>query len=143
MGSESSLWVTVRRALMPYGFVQRIENLVDKGTPDVLYSLNGHMGVLELKHETSFPARPETPFRIASLTLEQVAWAERWGNSGGEYHMLAQVGRDYFLFTYREVRLIFLGILAEGFRDRAVLTCRGRLQHEPLLRHLLGAPLRL
>lgn len=105
--SEHSLWTTTRKALAPYGLLARIENRVGDGTPDVLYCLQGHTGLMELKHLPSWPKRQATPVHIAHLTLEQVLWLESWRDAGGAAWLLLQAGREYLLLTPEAARMIY------------------------------------
>lgn len=110
--SEVSLWASTRRNLAPFGKLERIENLLGKGFPDVLYCLAAHRkaaaqtGFLELKFVEREPA-PDNKLVIDSLQLEQVIWAEDWNASGGAIHMLLQVGRRYLLLPPVAFRPIF------------------------------------
>lgn len=74
--SERSLWRTVRTCLSDDFFLERIENLVGAGTPDVLYAhrATGATGLVELKSESR---RGDRVLR-ADLSLEQVRWLESW-----------------------------------------------------------------
>lgn len=91
--SEANLWDDLRQSLGSFGVLARIENLVDKGTPDVTYVLRGVgltrvSGMLELKHVD----RWNDLLRIKGLSLEQVLWHETWEKAGGRCGVLLRVG---------------------------------------------------
>lgn len=97
--SEANLWSYVRRNLGPYGRLKRIENRLDKGTPDVAYTFKRASGWIELKHVPLAPARASTALKIPHLTLEQVQWLNDEHNAGGRAWCLLQVERRYFLLN--------------------------------------------
>lgn len=111
--SESSLWQLQREKLGPYGRLTRIENVIDKGTPDVAYTLKygravcTRSGWIENKYLPGWPARPETPIHIESLTLQQVLWLEEETRAGGRAWLMLQVASVYMLFNAIGVRAIF------------------------------------
>jgi hypothetical protein len=115
--SEDALWRRTRAALGPYGLLVRVENPADPGTPDVCYLLRRRpaeepvCGWLELKHMTTRPVRPTTPFRIDKLTLDQVTWHAWWSAAGGRVHTLLQVDRDVLLLTPLTIGRVFRGEL--------------------------------
>lgn len=109
MTSESGFWSVVRQRLSPYGRLQRIEShLTAQGIPDVVYSLLGHSGWLELKHLAAWPKRPTTPLHVPHLKLEQVLFLEDWERhpSRGRAHGLFQVADDYLLLAPAWVRRV-------------------------------------
>lgn len=143
-GSESALWSTVHDGLSRYGYLKRVENAIDTGTPDVAYCLRPSpvrpavSGWLELKHADAWPARSDTPLALAHLTLEQVLFVEGWRAAGGRAHVLLQVARDYLLLRASTVRRLYRREL-----PRAVLVQQALLHHtgaglaRPLLRCLV------
>ncbi len=93
MSSESALWQTVRRHLLPHGLLIRVENRVGPGTPDVVYCIRGRVGWLELKHVARWPARDHLTLR--HLTQLQILWLQQWRAEWGRAWILLQVDRDY------------------------------------------------
>jgi hypothetical protein len=82
----------------------RVENRVEKGTPDVCWAARGGhaAGWLELKSLPRWPAREATVIRLPKLTQEQVRWPDEHpehhyrmllhvGGRGGGYALLEQV----------------------------------------------------
>ena len=111
--SEASLWSRAREELSPFGKLERIENGIAKGTPDVAWLLRRYprvdpvSGWLELKYEPAWPSSDARPVIIKKLRREQVDFAEGWSGAGGRSFFLLQVGRDYVLFGEPVARLIF------------------------------------
>lgn len=106
MGSERSLWNTVRKNLSPYMHLTRHEDSVSPGTPDVSYGYASRNGWIELKHVDDFPVREATPIRVRHFTDEQKLFLEERGKEGGYCWVLLQVGNEYFLFNHTVVNLI-------------------------------------
>lgn len=65
MTLESNAWAAVRRVLAPYGCLRRVENRIEAGFPDAVYTLLGVGGALETKS-------------LAEISAEQILWAEAW-----------------------------------------------------------------
>lgn len=103
MGKESSLWDLVRGELSPFAHLERVENRVNEGTPDVNYCFNGERGEgwLELKDIERWPARDDTIVRIEHVTEVQRAWWRARRAAGGAVFVLLRVHsphRQYLLF---------------------------------------------
>jgi hypothetical protein len=103
MGKESSLWDLVREELKLFAHLERVENRVNEGTPDVNYCFNGGRGEgwLELKDIESWPARPDTVVHIEHVTEVQRNWWRQRRASGGAVFVLLRVHnptREYLLF---------------------------------------------
>lgn len=113
MTGEANLWSYVRRNLGPYGRLKRIENRIDKGTPDVAYTIKGVSGWIELKHVPLAPARATTTIKIPHLTMEQVLWLNDERDAGGRAWCLLQVERKYFLLDPGIVKTLY----EAGFTD--------------------------
>lgn len=82
----------VLAALRPLDAVA-IENLLEKGTPDVEY-LGG--GWLELKSVERWPPRGG-PVKCDHFTPEQRMWLRRRCRAGGSADLLVRVGNDWLL----------------------------------------------
>lgn len=81
---------------------ERVENRLNKGTPDVTWAANGRTGWMELKWERAWPATPGGRLPVRSLTEEQRNWIRRFGRAGAATYILIGVGQDeYFLFDHR------------------------------------------
>lgn len=101
--AEKQLWKQLREKVGPYGDLTRIENLLEKGTPDVNGSIWGVDFWLELKEIDGWPVRPATPVRIDHYTKEQRLWLRRRTLARGRAFLLLRVGKHpratYLLFS--------------------------------------------
>lgn len=93
--SENQFWTNAKTALRGLD-PQRIEG-ARAGTPDVNYA----DGWIELKQVDSWPAREDTPLRIAHYTPEQRTWHLRRSLAGGRIWVLLQVDRTVILLEGR------------------------------------------
>jgi hypothetical protein len=102
MGSESSLWNTVRKNLSKYKALTRHEDIAGAGIPDVSYAPAGSSGFgwIELKHVPDFPKRVNTPVRIKHFTEEQRFFLKDKGERAGYCWVLLQISNEYFLFDH-------------------------------------------
>jgi len=100
--NESGFWRYLYNRMKPVWIAERIENLVDEGTPDVYFTttVNGSMGWIELKYAHRWPKRPTTPLRLDHFTPAQKGWLKRHGMAGANVFVLLQVDREYFIFDY-------------------------------------------
>lgn len=107
VGSEASLWTTVSKNMKGEWEIQRVENSVGPGTPDVYYTMNsGTMGWLENKHAHEWPKRPSTALRLDHFTPQQRSFLRRHGKLKANVWILLQVESDYFLLDYQEAQNI-------------------------------------
>jgi hypothetical protein len=106
--NEKQLWQKVRAALQADFFLQRVENLVGEGVPDVIYHSrsNGRCGFIELKSRDKFPARENTPVFSGQHGLRpaQIAWIHCRAETGARVWVLAQCGGEMFLVHGRLAR---------------------------------------
>ena len=114
--SEKALWEWLREKLKNQGVMQRVENRVGPGTPDVAYCFLGVSGWIELKEIHDWPKRKNTLVRVDHFTEEQRSWLRSWHNAGGRSFLLLRVK------TAQEL-LLFRGDYADvvGLVDRAML----------------------
>ena len=142
MTRETSLWQTVKRELGRFGALERIENRLAPGTPDVVFSLRRphssginfyHCGTgwLELKSLPAWPKRLDTPLRIRGMTRGQVLFMQRWTNAGGLAFLLLQAERDYLLLDLPATIRLFSGRMRRSYMYGVALTgsCNG--EHFP------------
>lgn len=120
---ESSMYAALERVL-PSDTLFRVENLLNRGFPDVFYGCMGHVGVMELKRIDSNP-------RGAVVTIPwrpgQLAWhydyAVKNHNEDHYFLCLTMLDRWYFIhhdikeqYTKKELEEYFLcpnGVLKE------------------------------
>lgn len=108
--AESSLWGTLRKNMRGYGHWVRIENKVEKGTPDVngCFNHNGK-GVdvwIELKSLREWPVRATTCIRLPHFTKEQKQWLLDRAEAGGRAFLFVRVEREYFLFSAARAQVV-------------------------------------
>lgn len=100
MAAEARLWQKIRPWLVEEHFVQRIENLVGEGVPDLYVQRrnSGRACWIELKSKPDLPKRSTTRvFGDIGLRPEQVAWLYCRGAVGGRVWILAQAEDRMFL----------------------------------------------
>lgn len=78
MQSEAEFSVWLRSHLSKYGHVQRIENTVGNGVPDLVWCYQGITRWLELKVGCGYP----------QLRPEQYAWGLRHVRAGGRVYVV-------------------------------------------------------
>jgi hypothetical protein len=90
MNPESKLWNKVKQALPKEGFAQRIENTLERGTPDLHYFLNGSDYWIELKASNGLLVRKE-----------QVVWHLKRNVCGGKSYIIFHHTKDdlYYCFV--------------------------------------------
>lgn len=105
MATEATLWQWASQARRVFGehlHVERLENMVGAGHPDVEGCLDGIQFWLELK-VAKRPARAATKLRFGSpLRDSQVEWGKKRIAAGGRVWYLIQVGSG----SERQVYLI-------------------------------------
>ena len=102
--SEGALWATARGWLRPFGKLERIENAIGMGLPDVTFALRSPSkrtgsGWIELKHRVDWPYRGHTPLYLPHFTKHQADWLRDWHGAGGRAYLLMQIERDYILLN--------------------------------------------
>ncbi|PHR58743.1 MAG: hypothetical protein COA47_10070 [Robiginitomaculum sp.] len=112
MGSENSTWATLRDKLKNHRNVRmtRNEDKFDVGKPDVTFGIrltefNKVTGFIELKYLERWP--PRAPIvKIKHYTQAQKDWLFDQGETGGCCFLFVQVGKEYFLFDYKQAQHI-------------------------------------
>lgn len=83
---ESSLWEWLSRAAPTGSMLKRVEDILDRGTPDVFMIYDGQVAVVELK------SVQRAPTIYTELRAEQASVLRRWWRAGGRAYVLVQVG---------------------------------------------------
>lgn len=99
---EQRLWDRMRRALNGRVRLERVENVVTVGMPDVMALANGMVTWLELKAVDNYPAREST--RVlgnAGLSQDQKNWHKDWARWGGVSLIVIAVEQDTFVIPGR------------------------------------------
>ena len=135
MGSEASLWNTLRKNMKGKWEADRVENPASPGTPDVYYTMlhNSAMGWIELKHAHEWPKRPTTPLKIEHFTKQQRSFIRRHGKAGANVSVLLQVERDYFLLDWDAALQIGEFIKADYYGDLRIAYWKNGLQYEQFI----------
>lgn len=93
---EQRFWDRARRALSPYLHIERVENVLAAGMPDIwVLAPSGLVTPVELKAVAGLPARNTT--RVlgnAGLNQHQKNWHMTWHQHGGRSAYLVGVGGD-------------------------------------------------
>lgn len=117
---EQQLWDKMRKALVAVGgiYLERVENLVSEGTPDVLSSTK-HLGGfwVELKAQDVLPLR-ETSKVLGSkgLNPHQKNWHLDWRRAGGRSFILIGIEQREFL--------LLPGLLHDAVNDMTITELR-------------------
>lgn len=109
--SERRLWHGLRDWLASYvGMdLQRHEDYLSAGIPDVSFGVDGVDGWLELKWLPRWPVRPDTLPRF-KLTPIQQRWLTRRGErGGGSVFVLAGIGTERILVHWSRCSLLRFG----------------------------------
>lgn len=119
---------------------QRVENVLNAGTPDVWYT----HGAIEMKYLERWPVRPLTPVRVQTLVdkPEQVAWLTRRWYAGGPAYLMLRVDKQYLLFAGPHAKLVREGLVKPDLQALAVWKTdeRGRGNWEALKHWLRWDP---
>lgn len=95
---EQKLWDRMRKGLNGSVYLERVENVVNPGRPDVDVMWGGVTLPIELKAISAWPSRSETPVlgRGKGLNQNQLNWWFQWARSGGRGFILVSVDGDTF-----------------------------------------------
>jgi len=119
--SEATFVRGLVRRLREYGaFVQRIEDSIARGVPDIFAVLDGQAFWIEAKYRERWPARASTKVRVG-LRPEQVIWLMDCWDAGGWCYVVLRVGRSETLwFRGADARRIADGMTADRLRKIAI-----------------------
>ena len=98
--AEKSLWQWLKRAKaqIDHLYLERVENRVGSGMPDVVGCYNGYGLFVELKTAAK-PVRETTGIAI-EIRDSQQEWHEAWFEARGASFFLVQVGKERFLLPW-------------------------------------------
>lgn len=93
---------------------RKVQDVTNKGAPDVDACWGGHQCKIELKHAPKAPASDNTPLRFSRysndepnkrtvLSREQVRNLEEWMLAGGSCYVLIGVEKAWFLMPIKVV----------------------------------------
>lgn len=120
--------------------VERVENVVAVGTPDVDYCADAVAGKIELKYATRMPVRENTAVlgKGKGLRRSQLAWHYLRARSGGLSFVLIGAPGAMWLLPGNLPRTVLMGVETmnvAALEHHAVWTADDEL---PLLRALTG-----
>ena len=95
--AESEFWHYLRNNIP--GHLQRIEDSISCGIPDVNYCIEHVEGWIELKWVPAWPKRLNTCIKIQHFTSEQFTWLAARYSAGGRVFLFIQVESCYMLFS--------------------------------------------
>jgi len=105
--SENSLWHKIRQGMgrgRHWDEATRHEEKLTPGVSDVSFCCGGKHGWMELKYLKAYPKRPGTIVRCPHYTPEQKNFLKAKGSKAGNAWLFAQIGRDHFLFDWRQAQ---------------------------------------
>tara|TARA_Y100000004_G_scaffold152917_1_gene176280 strand:- start:436 stop:834 length:399 start_codon:yes stop_codon:yes gene_type:complete len=111
---EKLLWKTIRDKLPKY-FIQRIETQIERGIPDVHYTVDGVSGWIEGKYIDT-PKRQNTKLKV-KLSVEQIAWHKAYKHYGGLVYILVKKNREIYLFDGSDGEELAKGVTRERFQE--------------------------
>lgn len=85
--NESAAYQTLKaKCFKPHDRIERIENLIGSGMPDVTYCIDGHNDWIEVKAPRNMPKRETTPVLVNNekVSQEQKNWFLAQKNAGGQ-----------------------------------------------------------
>lgn len=104
-GGEARLWTRMRAGVVDQCWVQRVENTVGEGVPDVILhrKADGQCAFVELKCRPLAPVRGSTPIFAgdSGLSPAQVAWIYSRASAGAAIFVLGQCSEELFLLDGR------------------------------------------
>lgn len=121
------MWGRVRKALKELDPV-RVENRVEKGTPDVNYI----EGWIELKWQRRAPKNGGILKLDHEFMLEQRVWAIRRHHLGGKVFLLLKVSNEWLLFHGHVAAEYLEYVTLEKLREVAIKTWYKKLNDKEL-----------
>ena len=105
---EAGLYQRLRRKILatfPSARIDRVENGLVDGMPDVNMCIKGKDVWLELKYIEGWPARDTTQvLGRRGLRPEQINWHIKQGLAGGTSFIVVGIGRETFVTDNEQVR---------------------------------------
>lgn len=98
---EQRLWDRMKYGLKDRIYLERVENVVNPGRPDVDVMMNGVMLPIELKAIATWPRGNNTPVlgKARGLNKNQLNWWLQWRRWGGRGFILVGIEQELFSVT--------------------------------------------
>ena len=97
--SEKNFWIYLRNGMNDHWNAVRIESSTMSGIPDIIYSMEGVRGFIELKYIKHWPKRVNTIIRLKHFTPLQRLFLSSHEESAGHCFIFLKIERDYLLFS--------------------------------------------
>ena len=114
---EKLIWKAIRSKLINF-FIQRIETQIERGIPDVHYTVDGISGWIEGKYLET-PKRENTKLKL-KLSVEQIAWHKSYQFYGGKVYILVKKDREIYLFDAKDGNDLAIGVTREEWEQKAL-----------------------
>jgi hypothetical protein len=114
---EKLIWKAIRSKLNNF-FIQRIETQIERGIPDVHYTVDGISGWIEGKYLET-PKRENTKLKL-KLSVEQIAWHKSYQFYGGKIYILVKKDREIYLFDAKDGNDLAIGVTREEWEQKAL-----------------------
>ena len=100
--TEKTFWTNWVKPVLdqpPRRVANKVQDVHNRGLPDVDYCLYGASGKLELKYVLAYPVKVDAKIPI-DTSVEQRRQLSRWRMAGGQCYVLLGIARDWFLLPY-------------------------------------------
>lgn len=145
-GPESLFWIEDVSKLKNFGQVKRIEDLLGKGTSDIVYCVRfldtdrPRMGWVEIKRLREWPKREDTLIKLPHYTTDQAKFLKRWGRAGAGAFLLARIEDDYLLWGWKDAETIQTGLPKSRLLALTVARGQGTFPLRDVLREIARWP---
>lgn len=114
---EQALWDKLRDTMAGHWRVDRVENVLVQGMPDVYFTISaGLSGWIELKVLKNLPTTDHHSVKIPHYTPFQANWHWTHRDHGGRSWIVVQVEDEIFFFSARLALALEEGMSAKDFR---------------------------
>lgn len=105
--SEQTAYRTLKSHFPPSSYIERIENVLGAGFPDVIYTLNGVTGFIEIKSPKE-PKKNTTPLFGSNhkLSQEQLNWFQTQERAGGRSFIFIATDKRWLILPGRVADLV-------------------------------------
>jgi len=119
------------------GDVTNHEDRFQEGIPDASYGLENVNGWVEHKYLKSWPKRATTLVN-PGIKKTQVLWIEPRQKTGGRCFLLIGVGKEIFLFSGDNARVLYDGITKQEYYEKSLNVWLNQIDKAQLKHRLCG-----